>query len=126
MDNFSYRKLILLGLVLGFLRIIVGVAVASYNFDVGYFFDVFIFAYLYLWPLLAKHLFSFKHIVLMNIFIAGLAIITHDLFLLYKNHSNLNLFLMNRSIVALYIFAISFLASVFCFFTQRFLLNRRK
>lgn len=61
----------------------------------------------------------------MNIFIAGLAIITHDVFLLSKNHSSLNLFLMNWSIVALYIFVISFLANVFYFLTKRFWLNKR-
>ena len=119
MDKVTNRKFIYLGFGLGLSRILIGIIVSKLNLDIGYFIDVFIFAYLYLWPLFTKQIFSFKYIVLINILIASIAIVINDLFLLLKHPANLNLFYINRGIVALNILIISFLSSVFYFFTRR-------
>lgn len=128
MDKVTNRKLIYLGLGLGLSRIIISIIVSKLNLDIGYFFDVFFFAYLYLWLLLTKKKFSFKYIVLSNVFIAIIAIVVYDLFILLNKYYpvSLGVFLTNRSIIAINILVISFLSSICYFFTQHFLLSRRK
>lgn len=121
-------KLLFLGVILVFLRIIISLIVTKFNLEIGYFFDVFIFIYLCLCLLLANQKFSFKNIVFTNFFIAIISIIGYDFYILiYKYYPiKLEIFLANRSIVALNILIISFLSSIFYFLAQQFLLKRRK
>jgi len=128
MNKVANKKILYIGLILGFSRIIIGIMVSKFNLDIGYFVDVFIFAYLYLWLLLAKQKFSLKYIILVNVFIAIIAIVVYDLYLLFFKYYPISLkpFVINRSTVALNILIISLLSSICYFLTQQFLLNRKK
>jgi hypothetical protein len=121
------KKLFYLGLLLGIARVIIGAVIYKFiSRDVSYFFDIFIFAYLYIWFFFVKITFSLKHIILMNIFIAFIAIIVHDLYVIIsKDQNSFKLFFLQRSVVALNILFISTLSSVCYFLTQRFLLHNR-
>ena len=109
MNKVANKKLLYLGLILGFSRIVIGIIVSKLSLDIGYFFDIFIFAYLYLWLLIMKQKFSLKYIILVNVFIAIIAIVVYDLYLLFFKYYPISLkpFVINRSTVALNILIIS-------------------
>jgi len=127
MNKAEFRKFLYLGIILGILRIVITLIVSELNFDVGYFFDIFIFAYLFLCLLIPKRFFSLKEVTLIILFVAIIAIIVYDLFiLLYRHPVSLKSFFYKRSIVALNILLIACLSSICYFFTQQFLLKKSK
>ena len=129
MDKIKNKVLLYLGIGLGVSRIIISLIISKFNFDFGYFFDVFIFAYLYLWILLIRHkqVFSFRYIITANIFIAIIAIVIYDLFVLVNKHPIIdNDFFINRGVVAINILVISLFSSICYYFTQQLLKSSRK
>jgi|GEM_PF-3919115 len=128
MNKITNKKLIYLGLGLGFVRIIINVIISKFDLDFGYLVDVLIFAYCYLWLLLTKQNFFLKYLLLINIIIAAIAIVIFDLFVLFKYSYfvDLGLFFSSRAIPALNILFIALLSSIFYFCTQQLLLNKRK
>jgi len=122
-----YRRIFYLGLILGISRIIISIIVSKTNVNIGYFFDIFIFAYLYLSLLLTKQFFSLKNIFLINILIAIIAILVYDLYLLLSKYPvSLKFFLTKRGVVALNILIISLFSSICYFVTQLLLLKKRR
>jgi hypothetical protein len=127
MNKWINKKTVYLGLFLGILRILIGITISKFNLDAGYFIDIFIFAYLFLWIMLIKHKISFIYIVLSNAFIVIVAILVHDLYVILFKHPLLSkTFWENRSIIAIYILLVSFISSVCSFLAQQFLLRRKK
>jgi len=127
MNKWINKKTVYLGLFLGILRILIGITISKFNLDAGYFIDIFIFAYLFLWIMLIKHKISFIYIVLSNAFIVIVAILVHYFFVILFTHPLLSkTFWENRSIIAIYILLVSFISSVCSFLAQQFLLRRKK
>jgi|SRR4030095_1096308 hypothetical protein len=121
MDKIDNKVLVYLGLLLGACRVIVHLAAVKLKFDPGHFVDIFIFVYSYIWLLAKKpkHVYSILYLLFVNFIIAAISIFIYDSFVLIYRQPVINSdFFLRRSVVALNVFELSLLSSVFYYLTQ--------